>query len=123
MGIRKQIEKYGNEGRLINVGNVFQVGDGIARVYGLEKVMAGELLEFEEGTVGIALNLEAKNVGVVLIGEGRGVREGSSVRSTGTIAQVPVGDKFLGRIVDPLAVPIDGLGDIQCTETRLIEAP
>jgi F-type H+-transporting ATPase subunit alpha len=107
--IRQQIEQYNQEARILNVGTVFQVGDGIARVYGLEKVIAGELLEFEDGTVGIALNLESKNVGAVLIGEGRNVREGSSVCATGKIAQVPVGDSFLGRIVNPLAIPIDGL--------------
>jgi len=121
--IRQQIEQYSQEARILNVGTVFQVGDGIARVYGLEKVMAGELLEFEDGTVGIALNLESKNVGAVLMGEGRNVREGSSVCATGKIAQVPVGDSFLGRIVNPLAIPIDGLGDIDSSETRLIEAP
>ena len=80
--IRKQIEEYSHEVRVLNVGTVFQVGDGIARIYGLEKVMAGELLEFEDSTIGIALNLEAKNVGAVLIGEARNVREGSSVRAT-----------------------------------------
>jgi F-type H+-transporting ATPase subunit alpha len=121
--IRQQIEQYDKEVRVLNVGTVFQVGDGIARVYGLEKVISGELLEFEDGTIGIALNLEEKNVGVVLIGEGRRVREGSSVLTTGKIAQVPVGAAFLGRIVNPLAVPIDGLGDIRSTGTRLIEAP
>jgi F-type H+-transporting ATPase subunit alpha len=121
--IRQQIEQYTQEARVFNVGTVFQVGDGIARVYGLEKVISGELLEFEDGTVGIALNLEAKNVGVVLMGEGSGVREGSSVLATGKIAQVPTGKAFLGRIVNPLAVPIDGLGDIRSAETRLIEAP
>ena len=121
--IRQQIEQYNQEARILNVGTVFQVGDGIARVYGLEKVIAGELLEFEDGTVGIALNLESKNVGAVLIGEGRDVREGSSVCATGKIAQVPVGDSFLGRIVNPLAIPIDGLGDISSSETRLIEGP
>jgi F-type H+-transporting ATPase subunit alpha len=121
--IRQQIEQYNQEARILNVGTVFQVGDGIARVYGLEKVIAGELLEFEDGTVGIALNLESKNVGAVLMGEGRNVREGSSVCATGKIAQVPVGDSFLGRIVNPLALPIDGLGDIPSSETRLIEAP
>jgi F-type H+-transporting ATPase subunit alpha len=121
--IRQQIEQYNQEARILNVGTVFQVGDGIARVYGLEKVIAGELLEFEDGTVGIALNLESKNVGAVLIGEGRNVREGSSVCATGKIAQVPVGDSFLGRIVNPLAIPIDGLGDISSSETRLIEGP
>ena len=121
--IRQQIEQYSQEARVLNVGTVFQVGDGIARVYGLEKVMSGELLEFDDGTIGIALNLEAKNVGAVLMGEGRNVREGSSVRATGKIAQVPVGQEFLGRIVNPLAVPIDGFGDILSSETRLIEAP
>jgi F-type H+-transporting ATPase subunit alpha len=121
--IRQQIEQYNQEARVLNIGTVFQVGDGIARVYGLEKVIAGELLEFEDGTIGIALNLESKNVGAVLIGEGLNVREGSSVYATGKIAQVPVGDSFLGRIVNPLAVPIDGLGEIRSSETRLIEGP
>jgi F-type H+-transporting ATPase subunit alpha len=121
--IRQQIEQYDQDALVLNIGTVFQIGDGIARVYGLEKVMAGELLEFEDGTVGIALNLEAKNVGAVLIGEGRGVREGSSVYAIGKIAQVPVGESFLGRIVNPLAIPVDGQGDISSSETRLIEAP
>jgi F-type H+-transporting ATPase subunit alpha len=121
--IRKQIEQYNQDVQVLNVGTVFQIGDGIARIYGLEKVIAGELLEFDDGTIGIALNLETKNVGAVLIGEGRNVREGSSVRATGKIAQVPVGDAFLGRIVNPLAIPIDGLGDIRVLETRLIEGP
>ena len=120
--IRQQIEQYNQEVKVVNVGTVFQVGDGIARIYGLEKVMSGELLEFADGTVGIALNLETKNVGAVLMGEGRGIQEGSSVRATGKIAQVPVGDKFLGRVVNSLAVPIDGKGDIPAKETRLIES-
>nr|YP_010448247.1 ATP synthase CF1 alpha subunit [Symbiochloris sp. SG-2018]UTQ75728.1 ATP synthase CF1 alpha subunit [Symbiochloris sp. SG-2018] len=120
--IRQQIEQYNKEVKIINVGTVFQVGDGIARIYGLEKVMAGELLEFEDGTVGIALNLETKNVGAVLMGEGLTVQEGSSVRATGKIAQIPVGDAFLGRVVNSLARPIDGKGEIETTETRLIEA-
>ena len=120
--IRQQIEQYTQEVKVVNVGTVFQVGDGIARIYGLEKVMAGELLEFEDGTVGIALNLESKNVGAVLMGEGRTVREGSSVRATGKIAQVPVGDAFLGRIVNSLAVPIDGKGEIPSQSSRLIES-
>jgi F-type H+-transporting ATPase subunit alpha len=121
--IRQQIEQYNRDIRVLNVGTVFQIGDGIARIYGLEKVIAGELLEFDDGTIGIALNLETKNVGAVLIGEGRNVSEGSSVQATGKIAQVPVGDAFLGRIVNPLALPIDGLGDIRFSETRLIEGP
>jgi F-type H+-transporting ATPase subunit alpha len=120
--IRRQIEQYNRDVKVVNIGTVFQVGDGIARIYGLEKVMAGELLEFEDGTVGIALNLESKNVGAVLMGEGLTVQEGSSVKATGKIAQVPVGEGFLGRIVDPLARPIDGKGDIKSNETRLIES-
>lgn len=120
--IRQQIQQYNREVKVVNVGTVFQVGDGIARIYGLEKVMAGELLEFEDGTIGIALNLESKNVGAVLMGEGLSVQEGSSVRATGKIAQIPVGDKYLGRVVNSLARPIDGKGEIATTETRLIES-
>lgn len=121
--IRRQIAKYNEEMRVVNVGTVFQVGDGIARIYGLEKAMAGELLEFQDGTIGIALNLETKNVGAVLMGEGLLVQEGSAVVATGKIAQIPVSDKFLGRVVNALARPIDGKGDIEATETRLIESP
>jgi len=91
-------------------------------VYGLEQVMAGELLEFEDKTIGIALNLENDNVGAVLMGQGIDILEGSSVRSTGKIAQVPVGDAFLGRVVDALARPIDGKGDIPSSESRLVES-
>jgi F-type H+-transporting ATPase subunit alpha len=120
--IRQQIESYDQEVQIDNVGTVLQIGDGIARVYGLEQVMAGELLEFEDQTIGIALNLENDNVGAVLMGTGLDILEGSSVRSTGKIAQVPVGDAFLGRVVDALARPIDGKGDIQSTEARLVEA-
>ena len=121
--IRQQIEQYNQEVQVVNVGTVFQVGDGIARIYGLEKVMAGELLEFEDGTIGIALNLETKNVGAVLMGTGLTIQEGTSVRATGKIAQVPVGDGYLGRVVNSLARPIDGKGTIETTETRLIESP
>jgi len=101
---------------------VLQIGDGIARVYGLQQVMAGELVQFEDGTEGIALNLEDDNVGVVLMGEGRGIQEGSTVKATGKIAAVPVGDAMLGRVVNSLGQPIDGKGDIATTETRLIES-
>lgn len=120
--IRQQIESYDQEVQIENVGTVLQVGDGIARVYGLEQAMAGELLEFEDKTVGIALNLENDNVGAVLMGTGLNILEGSSVRSTGKIAQVPVGDGFLGRVVNALAVPIDGKGDIASSESRLVES-
>lgn len=120
--IKQQIEQYRKQVRVVNVGTVFQVGDGIARIYGLDKVMSGELLDFEDGTVGIALNLETKNVGAVLMGEGLTVQEGSSVRATGKIAQIGVGDDYLGRVVNPLAEPIDGKGKIESNDTRLIES-
>jgi len=120
--IRQQIESYDQEVQIDNVGTVLQIGDGIARVYGLEQVMAGELLEFADKTIGIALNLENDNVGAVLMGAGIDILEGSSVRSTGKIAQVPVGEGFLGRVVDALARPLDGKGDIPSTESRLLEA-
>merc|ERR1711892_348352 len=106
----------------MGIGTVLQVGDGIARVYGLDQVMSGELLEFEDKTIGIALNLENDNVGVVLMGDGRQILEGGTVKATGQIAQIPVGDSFLGRVVNPLAFPIDGKGDIVNDDTRLLEA-
>ncbi|MEB3319522.1 MAG: F0F1 ATP synthase subunit alpha [Cyanobium sp.] len=120
--LKKQIEDYDKSVAVSNVGTVLQIGDGIARVYGLQQVMAGELVEFEDGTEGIALNLEDDNVGVVLMGEGRGIQEGSTVKATGKIAAVPVGDAMLGRVVNSLGQPIDGKGDIATTETRLIES-
>jgi len=120
--LKKQIEDYDKSVSVSNVGTVLQIGDGIARVYGLQQVMAGELVQFEDGTEGIALNLEDDNVGVVLMGEGRGIQEGSTVKATGKIAAVPVGDAMLGRVVNSLGQPIDGKGDIATTETRLIES-
>ena len=120
--IRKQIEEYDQNVKVSNVGTVLQVGDGIARVYGLDLVMAGELLEFSDSTIGIALNLENDNVGAVLMGEGREILEGSTVTATGKIAQIQVGDGILGRVVNPLANPIDGKGDIPVQETKLIES-
>ena len=100
--IREQIEKYDQDVKVDNIGTVLQVGDGIARVYGLDQVMSGELLEFEDKTIGIALNLENDNVGVVLMGNGLKILEGSTVKATGQIAQIPAGDAFLGRVVNPL---------------------
>ncbi|PSB21373.1 F0F1 ATP synthase subunit alpha [filamentous cyanobacterium CCP2] len=120
--IRQQIQQYDQDVQMSNVGTVLSVGDGIARVYGLDRVMASELLEFEDGTIGIALNLEEDNVGAVLMGEGRGIQEGSTVKATSKIASIPVGDAMLGRVVDSLARPIDGKGDIQTAETRLLES-
>jgi len=109
--------------RTADVGIVLQVGDGIARIYGLENVASGELLEFEDQTVGIALNLETSNVGAVLMGTGRKIKQGSTVRATGKIAQIPVGQDLLGRVVNALVTPIDGKGAIISSETRLIESP
>jgi F-type H+-transporting ATPase subunit alpha len=120
--IRQQIEQYDQDVKVSNVGTVLQVGDGIARIYGLENVMAGELLEFEDGTVGIAQNLEEDNVGAVLFGQGLGIQEGSSVTATGKIASIPVGDAMVGRVVDALARPIDGKGDVHTSESRLLES-
>ena len=121
--LKQQIENYDKSVSVSNVGSVLQVGDGIARVYGLQQVMAGELVEFEDGTEGIALNLEDDNVGIVLMGQGIGIREGSTVRATGKIASVPVGDALIGRVVNPLGEAIDGKGDLPSNETRLIESP
>nr|QYB21069.1 ATP synthase CF1 alpha subunit [Austrocedrus chilensis]BBN66462.1 ATP synthase CF1 alpha chain [Austrocedrus chilensis] len=121
--IRKRIQQYNNKINVVTIGTVLQVGDGIARIHGLDEVMAGELVEFADGTVGIALNLESDNVGVVLMGDGLMIQEGSSVRATGKIAQIPVSDAYLGRVVNALARPIDGKGKIPSSESRLIESP
>nr|AIA61259.1 ATP synthase CF1 alpha subunit [Cyanidiaceae sp. MX-AZ01] len=121
--IREQIEQFSQQVQVSNVGTVMQVGDGIARVYGLNDVMAGELLEFADGTIGIALNLESDHVGAVLMGNGRNILEGSQVKSSGQIAQVAVGEELLGRVVNALVQPIDGKGAIETKQTRLIESP
>jgi len=120
--LKQQIADYDKSVSVSNVGTVLQIGDGIARIYGLEQVMAGELVEFEDGTEGIALNLEDDNVGAVLMGEGVGIQEGSTVKSTGKIASVPVGEAMLGRVVNPLGQPVDGNGDIATSDSRLIES-
>ncbi len=119
--LKQQITDYDQSVNVSNVGTVLQIGDGIARIYGLDQVMAGELLEFEDGTEGIALNLEDDNVGAVLMGEALGVQEGSNVKSTGKIASVPVGEAMQGRVVNPLGQPIDGKGEILTSDNRLIE--
>nr|YP_009426933.1 ATP synthase CF1 alpha subunit [Hypodematium crenatum]ASU95626.1 ATP synthase CF1 alpha subunit [Hypodematium crenatum] len=121
--IRKQIEGYVPEVKVVNIGTVLQVGDGIARIHGLNKVMAGESVESEDGTAGIAPNLESDNVGAVPTGDGLTIQEGSSVRATGKIAQIPVSNSFLGRVVNALAQPIDGRGQIPASEFRSIESP
>src|SRR3954464_6615336 len=103
------------------VGAVAQAGDGIARVSGLPSAMANELLEFEDGTLGIALNLDTREIGVVILGDFEGIEEGQTVRRTGEILSVPVGDKYLGRVVDPLGNPIDGPGEGESGGRRALE--
>jgi F-type H+-transporting ATPase subunit alpha len=119
--IREQIEEYRGGVDVSEVGNVISVGDGIARVYGLEKAMAGELLEFPHGVMGLALNLEESQVGVVLLGDYTEIREGDQVRRTGRIMEVPVGEALVGRVVNALAQPIDGKGPIVTKERSAIE--
>ncbi|MBF0284860.1 MAG: F0F1 ATP synthase subunit alpha [Magnetococcales bacterium] len=119
--LKKQIAEFGKEAEIAEVGQVISVGDGIARVYGLDKVMAGEMVAFEDGTKGMALNLEEDNVGVVIFGSDVKISEGTVVKRTGTIVDVPVGKALLGRVVDGLGHPIDGKGPIETTERRMVE--
>jgi len=119
--IREQIEEYRGGVDVSEIGNVISVGDGIARVYGLEKAMAGELLEFPHGVMGLALNLEESQVGVVLLGDYTGIREGDQVRRTGRIMEVPVGEALVGRVVNALAQAIDGKGPIVTKDRSAIE--
>ncbi|MDX6277224.1 MAG: F-type H+/Na+-transporting ATPase subunit alpha, partial [Nocardioidaceae bacterium] len=103
------------------IGIVSEAGDGIARVEGLPSAMANELLEFEDGTLGLALNLDVREIGVVILGEFSGIEEGQEVRRTGEVLSVPVGDAYLGRVCDPLGNPIDGLGEIKSDKRRALE--
>jgi F-type H+-transporting ATPase subunit alpha len=119
--IRKQIEGFERDTDLAEVGSVISVGDGIARIYGLDRCMAGELLELPHGVMGMALNLEEDSVGAVLLGEANLIKEGDQVRRTGRIMQVPAGEAVLGRVVDPLGVPLDGKGPIRSTTFMNIE--
>ncbi len=119
--IEKQIKDYDKKIEVSETGVVLSVGDGIARLYGLEKAMAGELLEFSHGVMGMVLNLEEDNVGAALLGEDRHVKEGDIVKRTGRIVQVPVGEPLIGRVVDPLGQPVDGKGPIEAKEYRNIE--
>lgn len=119
--IKKQIENYQSEIEVNDVGTVIQVGDGIARAHGLDNVMAGELVEFSNGVMGLAQNLEENNVGIVILGPYTDIREGDEVRRTGRIMEVPVGEQLLGRVVNSLGQPVDGLGAIETSETRPIE--
>ncbi len=119
--IKKQIENYQSEIEVNDVGTVIRVGDGIALAHGLDNAMAGELLEFSNGVMGLAQNLEENNVGIVILGPYTEIREGDEVRRTGRIMEVPVGEQLLGRVVNPLGLPVDGLGPIETTKTRPIE--
>jgi F-type H+-transporting ATPase subunit alpha len=119
--LKEQIARFGTEAEMAEVGRVLTVGDGIARAYGLDEVEAGEMVEFEDGTRGMALNLETDNVGIVIFGDDRNIREGSLVKRTGSIVSVPVGKALLGRVVDALGNPIDGKGPIKAEETRRVD--
>ncbi|MFD1020094.1 F0F1 ATP synthase subunit alpha [Thalassobacillus hwangdonensis] len=121
--IKQQIENYETEIEVNDVGTVIQVGDGIARAHGLDNVMAGELVEFSNGVMGLAQNLEENNVGLVILGPYTEIKEGDEVRRTGRIMQVPVGEELLGRVVNPLGQPVDGKGPVETSKTRPIESP
>ena len=119
--LRSQIENYESEMSVTDVGTVLQIGDGIALIHGLNDVMAGELVEFHNGVLGLAQNLEESNVGVVILGPYNDISEGDEVKRTGRIMEVPVGDELIGRVVNPLGQPIDGQGPINSTKTRPVE--
>jgi F-type H+-transporting ATPase subunit alpha len=119
--LKDQIKNFGQEAEVSEVGQVLSVGDGIARVYGLDNVQAGELVEFENGVKGMALNLESDNVGIVIFGSDREIKEGQSCKRTQSIVDVPVGKELLGRVVDALGEPIDGKGPIRAKERRRVD--
>src|SRR5919197_495769 len=119
--LKQQIANFGTEADIAEVGQVLSVGDGIARVYGLDNVQAGEMIEFPNGMKGMALNLETDNVGVVIFGDDSAIREGDTVKRTGAIVDVPVGRGLLGRVVDALGNPIDAKGPLQDVERRRVE--
>ena len=119
--LKEQIKNFGQEAEVTEVGQVLSVGDGIARAYGLDSVQAGEMVEFESGVRGMALNLEQDNVGIVIFGSDRDIKEGQTVKRTGAIVDVPVGKALLGRVVDALGNPIDGKGPIATTERRRVD--
>src|SRR5919197_4857779 len=119
--IKDRIQSFGQPVQTTNVGTVIEVHDGVARVYGLGGALSGELLEFPGGVMGLALNLEEDTVGAVLLGEETGIKEGDEVRTTGRVADVPVGEGLVGRVVNALGQEIDGKGPIQATERRSVE--
>ncbi|MEW4562346.1 F0F1 ATP synthase subunit alpha [Bremerella sp. JC770] len=119
--IKQEIQQFDTQVDVREVGRVLEVGDGIARVYGLSGIMAGEMVEFPNGTIGLAFNLEENSVGVIILGDYLTIKEGDEVKALGTLLSVPVGDAVLGRVVDPLGNPLDGMGPIQSGETRPVE--
>lgn len=121
--IKQQIESYDSDIEVNDVGTVIEIGDGIARAHGLDNVMSGELVEFSNGVMGLAQNLEESNVGIVILGPYTEIREGDEVRRTGRIMEVPVGEELIGRVVNPLGQPVDGKGPVETSNTRPIEAP
>ena len=123
--LKEQIKNFGDKAEISEVGQVLSVGDGIARIYGLDNVQAGEMVEFADGSKGMALNLETDNVGVVIFGTDRDIKEGDVVKRTNSIVDVPAGDALLGRVVDGLGNPLDGKGPIKTKERRVadVKAP
>lgn len=121
--IKQQIENFDSDIEVSDVGTVIEIGDGIARAHGLDNVMSGELVEFSNGVMGMAQNLEESNVGIVILGPYTEIKEGDEVRRTGRIMQVPVGEELIGRVVNPLGQAIDGGKPIETTKTRPIESP
>ncbi len=119
--IRQQIEQFGGAITAVDVGTVVEAGDGIVRVHGLRGAMYNELLEFPDNVMGMALNLEEETVGAIILGDYKGIKEGDEVRSTGRIAEVPVGDGLIGRVIDPLGQPLDGKGPLKSDKTRAVE--
>src|ERR1041385_266804 len=120
--LQAEIENYRSQIDVREVGRVLEVGDGIARVYGLSGVMSGEMVEFPSGTIGLAFNLEENSVGGIILGDYLAINEGDEVKSTGRLLSVPVGEAMIGRVVDPLGNPLDGKGPIVSTERRDVES-
>ena len=119
--IKKQIEEFGGDFSMVDIGTVVEAGDGVVRIHGLSGVKVNELLQFPNDIIGLALNLEEDSVGAVILGDYLGIKEGDEVRSTGRIVEVPVGENLLGRVVDPLGRPLDGKGDIDTSDSLPVE--
>ena len=115
--IKRQIEEFGGDFSMVDIGTVVEAGDGVVTIHGLSSVKVNELLQFPNDIIGLALNLEEASVGAVILGDYLSIKEGDEVRSTGRIVEVPVGDNLLGRVVDPLGRPMDGKGDVSTSES------